>query len=166
MEKLNAYYFRIFKAIFTLFILGLVYSSSDIAASEMTSEVLCINKYKANLRSGPGSHHNLLKSLSLYTPLKKIEKTGHWYHVQANTVKGFIHESLVTDNYECLQILARTSFYCHHSENFRRPLKYGEPMKIIKKEIGCNYVQDTRGKKFWIKSINIWPKEMAKRLSL
>lgn len=126
-------------------------------------DYLCTIKNTNILRSAPTINSSRLKSLAKYTPLKKIKVISNWFQVEGIDYSGYIHESLVTNNYKCMIVLNISTPYCSTNKNdLDRPIVYRESFKIIKQEIACNYVQEKWGKKLWLSSTNIWPREHAR----
>ncbi|NVM21573.1 MAG: SH3 domain-containing protein [Desulfobacterales bacterium] len=57
---------------------------------------LSVNSGKANIRSGPGTNHEILWSAGKYYPVDIIKKSGNWYRIrdfEGDT--GWIHKSLL-----------------------------------------------------------------------
>ncbi len=53
-------------------------------------------KARSNVRSGPGTGHNILFSLEKGIPFKVLGKKGNWLHIQhSDGDKGWIYKSLV-----------------------------------------------------------------------
>ena len=49
-----------------------------------------------NIRSGPGTSHNILFSVEKGIPFKVLKREGSWIHIEhADGDKGWIHKSLV-----------------------------------------------------------------------
>lgn len=132
---------------------------------DASSKYLCTTKNTNILRSSPTTKSSRIKSLSKYTPLKKINAVSNWFQVKGIDYSGFIHKSLVTDHYKCIIIKnSKTPFCPSNKNNLNRNVVYRESFKIIKQEIGCNYVQDKWGKRFWLSSEHVWPREYGKLL--
>jgi len=54
---------------------------------------------KCNVRSGPGTKHNILFTADKGIPFKIIKRKGKWVHVQhTDGDKGWIHDNLVWPN--------------------------------------------------------------------
>jgi SH3-like domain-containing protein len=89
-------------------------------AGTASAERLAVSAPVANIRSGPGTSHNVLWKVEKYFPLRVIEKSGDWYHFEdfftvekgipfkvlnrdgswihiehADGDKGWIHKSLI-----------------------------------------------------------------------
>jgi hypothetical protein len=48
-----------------------------------------------NLRTGPGTNHDILKSLDQDTEIFLIERQGDWVKVRANWAEGYIHQDFI-----------------------------------------------------------------------
>jgi uncharacterized protein YgiM (DUF1202 family) len=51
-------------------------------AATASAERLAVSAPVANIRSGPGTSHNVLWKVEKYFPLRVIEKSGDWYHFE------------------------------------------------------------------------------------
>ena len=59
------------------------------------SSVIVI-KDKCNVRSGPGTNHDIVFTVERGVPFKVLERNGNWVHIQhADGDKGWIHKMLV-----------------------------------------------------------------------
>src|SRR5210317_955669 len=66
-------------------------------AGTSSAERLAVSAPVANIRSGPGTSHNVLWKVEKYFPLRVIEKSGDWYHFEDfEGDKGWVHQSLVS----------------------------------------------------------------------
>ena len=60
------------------------------------AERLAVSASVANIRSGPGTRHEVMWQVEKYYPLAIIEKRGNWYHFKDfEDDRGWIHRSLV-----------------------------------------------------------------------
>jgi uncharacterized protein YgiM (DUF1202 family) len=131
----------------------------------LASEYVCTTQ-TANLRAEATTHGQLLSKLKKYTPLKVLSRTGQWLQVETPGYKGFVYHTLVSDEFKCMMITNANSPYCSGKKSkLGRKVQDGESFKIIKEEIGCNYVQGKWGHKVWLSSVNIWPTENAMRIT-
>ena len=65
-------------------------------AGVASAERLAISAPVANIRSGPGTDHDVIWKVQKYFPLRVIEKSGEWYHFQDfEGDRGWVHKSLV-----------------------------------------------------------------------
>ncbi len=53
-------------------------------------------KNKCNVRSGPGTNHDIVFTVEKGVPFKVLDRKGNWVHIQhADGDKGWIHKILV-----------------------------------------------------------------------
>ncbi len=65
-------------------------------AGVANAERLTVSAPVANIRSGPGTGHNVLWKVEQYFPVLVIEKSGEWYRFEDfEGDKGWVHQSLV-----------------------------------------------------------------------
>ena len=66
-------------------------------AGTASAERLAVSAPVANIRSGPGTNHNVLWKVEKYFPIRIIEQSGEWYHFEDfEGDKGWVHKSLVS----------------------------------------------------------------------
>ena len=59
---------------------------------------LAISSSTANIRSGPGTKHEILWKVEKYYPILVERKSGEWYYfTDYEGDKGWVHKSLVQD---------------------------------------------------------------------
>lgn len=131
--------------------------------SIFAEEIVCTTKHSANVRIEADGKSEVVKKLKRYTPLKVLERQEKWTHVQGYNFSGWIYNSLITSEYKCMVILKPKYSICGQKRFKRRknPLRYLEGFKILKLEIGCNYVKDAWGQEFWLSNLNSWPVDGA-----
>lgn len=60
------------------------------------AKTIITKKNKCNVRTGPGTKHDIAFTVGTGIPFKVIKKKGNWYHVaHADGDSGWIHKSLV-----------------------------------------------------------------------
>ncbi|MFC1533633.1 SH3 domain-containing protein [Thermodesulfobacteriota bacterium] len=139
---------------FIIAILPIIYSSVAFAVERYA----VIGKV-ANIRSGPGTKHEILCTAEKYYPIIILKKSGNWYRVEDfEGDVGWIHKSLVKK----IQSVITTKPKC----NIRSgpDLKYqivfiskdGVPFKVIKKKGEWIHVQHADGHKGWIHKSLVW----------
>ena len=65
-------------------------------AGEASAKRLAVSVGKANIRSGPGTDHDILWSVGKYYPLDVLKKSGSWYKVRDfEGDEGWVHLSLL-----------------------------------------------------------------------
>jgi hypothetical protein len=138
-----------------------ILSSLLIPFKSYSDDYSCTKKRFNIIRSAPSQYADKIKVIPKYTPLITIDKINNWFEIQGHDFDGFIHKSLITSKYKCMTILKRAENDCIGKNKIHRNLKYKEGFKILKQEIGCNYVKPAYGRSFWISSMHIWPTEYA-----
>ena len=139
--------------LFGLFILFFALAPSDGVAE-------CTSRRTNILREGPSSHFKRVRSLPKYSPIEIIDQKGSWRQVKGRNFEGWIFSKSVSNKFDCIiSLQINPSFFAVKKSTIKRVVGYEEGFKTLKKEIGCNYVQDKFGRKFWISTINTWPSE-------
>ncbi len=128
-------------------------------AGTASAERLAVSAPVANIRSGPGTSHNVLWKVEKYFPLRVIEKSGDWYHFEDfEGDKGWVHQSLVskisavvTKNDECN---IRSGPGTDNKIIFT--VEKGIPFKVLKREGSWIHIEHADGDKGWIHKSLIW----------
>ena len=128
-------------------------------AGAASAERLAVSAPVANIRSGPGTNHNVLWKVEKYFPLRIIEKSGEWYHFEDfEGDKGWVHRSLVskisaviTKNDACN---IRSGPGTSHSILFS--VEKGIPFKVLKRENSWIHIEHADGDKGWIHKSLVW----------
>ena len=128
-------------------------------AGTASAERLAVSAPVANIRSGPGTSHNVLWKVEKYFPLRVIEKSGEWYHFEDfEGDKGWVHQSLVskisavvTKNDEC-NIRSGPGT----SNKIIFTVEKGIPFKVLKRKGSWIHIEHADGDKGWIHKSLIW----------
>ena len=128
-------------------------------AATASAERLAVSAPVANIRSGPGTSHNVLWKVEKYFPLRVIGKSGDWYHFEDfEGDKGWVHQSLVskisavvTKNDECN---IRSGPGTDNKIIFT--VEKGIPFKVLKREGSWIHIEHADGDKGWIHKSLIW----------
>ena len=128
-------------------------------AGAASAERLAVSAPVANIRSGPGTSHNVLWKVEKYFPLRIIEKSGEWYHFEDfEGDKGWVHQSLVskisavvTKNDEC-NIRSGPGT----SNKIIFTVEKGIPFKVLKRKGSWIHIEHADGDKGWIHKSLIW----------
>ena len=128
-------------------------------AATASAERLAVSAPVANIRSGPGTSHNVLWKVEKYFPLRVIEKSGEWYHFEDfEGDKGWVHQSLVskisavvTKNDEC-NIRSGPGT----SNKIIFTVEKGIPFKVLKRKGSWIHIEHADGDKGWIHKSLIW----------
>ena len=128
-------------------------------AGTASAERLAVSAPVANIRSGPGTSHNVLWKVEKYFPLRVIEKSGDWYHFEDfEGDKGWVHQSLVskisavvTKNDECN---IRSGPGTDNKIIFT--VEKGIPFKVLNRDGSWIHIEHADGDKGWIHKSLIW----------
>ncbi len=123
---------------------------------------LCVKENYANLRSGPGIHHDQTWQVTRYTPLKKLGKKNGWYHIEdVDHRKHWIREDLVTSSFSCAVIkeeysnLRKGPGATYPQTKAGRGDKY-LAFRVLAEKSGWVKVEDMEGDELWITKLNVW----------
>ena len=128
-------------------------------AGVANAERLAISAPVANIRSGPGTDHDVIWKVQKYFPLRVIEKSGEWYHFQDfEGDRGWVHQSLVgkistviTNNDAC-NIRSGPGT----SHKIILTVEKGIPFKVLKREGSWIHIEHADGDKGWIHKSLVW----------
>ncbi len=120
---------------------------------------LAVSAPVANIRSGPGTNHNVLWKVEKYFPLQVIEKSGHWYHFEDfEGDKGWVHQSLVSK----ISAVITKNDTCNirsgpgTSNKIIFTVEKGIPFSVLKREGSWIYIEHADGDKGWIHKSLVW----------
>jgi SH3-like domain-containing protein len=124
-----------------------------------SAERLAVSAPVANIRSGPGTNHNVLWKVEKYFPIWIIEKSGEWYHFEDfEGDKGWVHQSLVkkipavvTKNDACN---IRSGPGTNNKILFT--VEKGIPFKVLERKGSWIQIEHADGDKGWIHKSLIW----------
>lgn len=124
-----------------------------------SGERLSVVVPKANIRSGSGTHHEVIWQVYKYYPIKTIKKSGPWYwFVDFEGDKGWIHESLVRK----IPTVITTKRICNIRSgpgtkyNIVFEAEKGVSLKVLKRKGSWIQVQHADGDKGWIYQSLVW----------
>ena len=123
------------------------------------AERLAVSAPVANIRSGPGTGHNVLWKVEQYFPILVIEKSGEWYRFEDfEGDKGWVHQSLVG---KIPSVITRND-----TSNIRSgpgtthqvlfSVEKGIPFKTLKRENNWIQIEHADGDKGWIHKSLVW----------
>jgi SH3-like domain-containing protein len=106
-------------------------------AGVANAERLTVSAPVANIRSGPGTSHNVLWKVEQYFPILVIEKSGEWYRFEDfEGDKGWVHPGT------------------NHPVLFS--VEKGIPFKVLKRENNWIHIEHADGDKGWIHKSLVW----------
>lgn len=128
-------------------------------AGVANAERLAVSAPVANIRSGPGTNHNVLWKVEQYFPILVIQKSGEWYRFQDfEGDKGWVHQSLVGK----IQAIITRNDACNirsgpgTSHNILFSVEKGIPFKVLKREGSWINIEHSDGDKGWIHKSLVW----------
>ena len=123
------------------------------------AERLAVSAPVANIRSGPGTNHEVLWKVEKYFPILIIEKSGEWYYFQDfEGDKGWVHQSLVGK----IQAVITKNDTCNirtgpgTSYPIRFTVEKGIPFKVLKRENSWIHIEHADGDEGWIHKSLVW----------
>ena len=128
-------------------------------AATANAERLAVSAPVANIRSGPGTSHNILWKVEKYFPLRIIEKSGEWYHFEDfEGDKGWVHQSLVSK----ISAVVTKNDACNirsgpgTNNKIIFTVEKGIPFKVLKRKGSWIHIEHADGDKGWIHKSLIW----------
>ena len=128
-------------------------------AGAASAERVAVSAPVANIRSGPGTSHNVLWKVEKYFPLRVIEKSGEWYHFEDfEGDKGWVHQSLVSK----ISAVVTKNDACNirsgpgTGNKIIFTVEKGIPFKVLKREGSWIHIEHADGDKGWIHKSLIW----------
>ena len=123
------------------------------------AERLSVSSDTANIRSGPGTNHDILWKVEKFHPIVILEKTNAWYHFRDfEADEGWIHESLV---HKTPTVITKSE-----TANIRSgpgtknkilfPVDKGIPFKVLNKKGKWIHIQHADGDTGWIHNSLVW----------
>ena len=124
-----------------------------------SAERLAVSAPVANIRSGPGTSHNILWKVEKYFPLRIIEKSGEWYHFEDfEGDKGWVHQSLVSK----ISAVITKKDACNirsgpgTGNKIIFTVEKGIPFKVLERKGNWIHIEHADGDKGWIHKSLIW----------
>ena len=130
-----------------------------IMAGVASAERLAISASIANIRSGPGTSHEILWKVEKYHPILVEQKKGDWYgFVDYEGDKGWVHKSLVKNIPTTITIKEKCNV--RSGPGTKNPVVFsvgsGIPFKVIGQQGNWRHVQHADGDKGWIHNSLLW----------
>ncbi len=128
-------------------------------AGVANAERLTVSAPVANIRSGPGTGHNVLWKVEQYFPVLVIEKSGKWYRFEDfEGDKGWVHQSLVG---KIPAVITRNdTSNIRSGPGTNNPVLFsvekGIPFKVLKRKDKWIQIEHADGDKGWIHKSLVW----------
>ena len=113
----------------------------------------------ANIRSGPGTKHELLWQIEKYHPVLVVEKRGVWYRFKDfEGDEGWIHASLLDKTSTVIVRVRRCNVRSGPSTDteIAFTVDRGIPFKVLQKKGRWFEVEHADGDKGWIFETLVW----------
>jgi SH3-like domain-containing protein len=123
------------------------------------AERLAVSAPVANIRSGPGTGHNVLWKVEQYFPVLVIQKSGEWYRFEDfEGDKGWVHQSLVG---KIPAVITRNdTSNIRSGPGTNHPVLFsvekGIPFKVLKRKDKWIQIEHADGDKGWIHKSLVW----------
>ena len=123
------------------------------------AERLAVSAPVANIRSGPGTGHNVLWKVEQYFPIFVIQKSGEWYRFEDfEGDKGWVHQSLVGKIPAV--ITRKDSSNIRSGPGTSHPILFtvekGIPFKVLERKSSWIHIEHADGDKGWIHKSLVW----------
>jgi SH3-like domain-containing protein len=128
-------------------------------AGVVNAERLAVSAPVANIRSGPGTGHDVLWKVEQYFPVLVIEKSGKWYRFEDfEGDKGWVHQSLVG---KIPAVITRNdTSNIRSGPGTNNPVLFsvekGIPFKVLKRKDKWIQIEHADGDKGWIHKSLVW----------
>jgi len=140
---------------YSIIILMLLIIFSGVAFAERLTVVAQI----ANIRSGPGTDHDILWNVEKYYPFLVIERSGPWYRFRDfEGDEGWIHKSLVEKIPAVITLKEKCNIRSGPGANFKILFSIGKgiPFKVINRKGNWIHIQHADGDTGWIHKSLVW----------
>ncbi len=113
----------------------------------------------ANIRSGPGTNHEILWKVEQYHPIEVIKSTGGWYQFRDyEGDRGWIHQDLVKDVDSVIVIKDRCNVRSGPGTDNEVvfTVERGVPFRVLERKGNWIHIQHADGDKGWIHKMLVW----------
>ena len=128
-------------------------------ATVALADRLAIASPTANIRSGPGTNHEILWKVEKYHPILVERKSGDWYYFSDyEGDKGWVHKTLVKDIPTAITIKEKCNVRSGPGTDNPVILTVGSgiPFKIIGKKGNWRQILHADGDRGWIHKSLLW----------
>jgi SH3-like domain-containing protein len=123
------------------------------------AERLAVAVPVANIRSGPGTSHDILWNAEKYYPIFVFEKSGPWYHFRDfEGDEGWIHKSLVQKIASIITIKPKCNIRSGPGSRYkiRFSVEDGIPFRVLGRKGNWIHIEHADGDKGWIYKTLTW----------
>jgi SH3-like domain-containing protein len=128
-------------------------------SSAAPAQRLTVGASIANIRSGPGTKHEVLWQVERYYPIDVIEKSGNWYLFKDfEGDKGWIHQSLVRSIPSVITSKDKCNVRSGPGIKFEKlfTVDKGIPFKVVKEKGNWIHIRHADGDTGWIHKSLVW----------
>jgi len=144
---------------FFVYVFVIVFSPLIYLNAASAGERLAVSVPKANIRSGPGTNHEIIWQVYKYYPIEIIKKTVSWYlFVDFEGDRGWINKSLVRKIPTVITIkgICNVRSGPGTKYNIAFEVEKGVAFKVLKRKGGWIQVRHADGDKGWIYKSLVW----------
>ncbi len=123
------------------------------------AERLTVESDIANIRSGPGTNHDIIWNVEKYHPLFILEKSGNWYRFRDfEGDEGWVHNSLLGKTPAVITIKDTCNIRSGPGTNntIVFSVEKGIPFKNLKKQENWIQIEHADGDQGWIHQSLVW----------
>jgi SH3-like domain-containing protein len=135
--------------------LAMVFSGAHALAAER----LAVSSPVANIRSGPGTKHDIIWKVEQYHPVVIVKKSGKWYKFKDfENDEGWIHSSLLKK----ITAVITTKDKCNvrTGPGMKNPIAFtverGIPFKVLRRKGEWLHIEHSDGDRGWIHKSLVW----------
>lgn len=142
------------RELFLVSMLLLIFTNAALAA-----ERYAVTAKVANIRSGPGTNHEIMFEAEKYYPFKLLKKTGNWYQIEDFEGDiGWIYKSLLRKMSSVITIKPKCNIRSGPSikDQIVFVSERGVPFKVITRKGKWVHVRHSEGHEGWIHQSLVW----------
>ena len=120
---------------------------------------LAVSASRANIRSGPGSQHDVMWQVEKYYPFEVLKKEKKWIHFKDfEGDRGWLHESLVGKINTVVTTRATSNIRSGPGKEneIRYTVERGTPFKVTGKKGNWLKIEHAKGYRGWIYKSLVW----------
>ena len=130
-----------------------------VCVSTASAKRLSVAVHRANVRSGPGTDHQILWSVGKYYPVDTIKRSGNWYKIRDFEGDiGWIHRSLLNETSAVIVKRTIVNVRKGPGTNFRVVFQAekGVSFRLLKRKRNWLNVRHEDGDVGWIHRNLVW----------
>jgi SH3-like domain-containing protein len=130
-----------------------------LGASAAHADRKTVDVTTANIRSGPGTSHEILWKVERYHPIEVIKSSGGWYQFRDyEGDRGWIYKDLIKDMDSVIVIKDRCNIRSGPGTDNEVvfTVERGVPFKVLERKGNWIHIQHADGDKGWIHKMLVW----------